>query len=68
MSNMGNKNNMLNYQFQMPSLKGSDFFKEQGPKFSILHWASLEIVSTFESAITLCVGSLKLEIDETIFL
>jgi hypothetical protein len=45
------RESVLCYQFQIPTLKGSDFLKEQGPKLSIFHCASLEIVSTLESAI-----------------
>lgn len=45
------------YQFQIPTLKGSDFLKEQGPKFSIRHCANLEIVSTFVSPIHFSLNS-----------
>jgi hypothetical protein len=37
------------YQFQMPSLKGSERRKEQGPRVSMRHCASREMVSTRES-------------------
>lgn len=56
LSTIDNKNQMnevlrKEYQFQIPSLKGSDFLKLQGPRLSILHCANLEIVSTLESTI-----------------
>jgi hypothetical protein len=38
------------YQFQMPSLKGSDRRYEQGPRLSNRHCARREMVSTRESA------------------
>lgn len=37
---------LIAHQFHLPILKASDLRQVQEAKFSILHWASLEVVST----------------------